>query len=87
MKSPYTAWDPVSGQPNDCDGPEHPEECVVIGPYGHWFDFACGPKTLPGTVAGPVMTWENGERKMFNIYPLCGVEAKYLSKHDSVTFR
>lgn len=83
-KSEFTLWDSASQQPNDCDGSE---ECVIIGPYGHWFDFSCGPKTKEGSDPGPVMTWENGERKMFNIYPLCGVEFKHLSDQDNKKWR
>lgn len=81
-KSEFLLWDVSSKQPNDCD---MIEDCVIVGPHGHWFDVPCsGPKTKPGSDPGPVMTWENGERKMFNIYPLCGVEMKYLRKTDSV---
>ena len=70
-KSDFTLWDQKSGQPNDHD---MFEDCVVMGPYGHWFDLPCsGPKTAPGTDPGPVMTWEDGERRMYNVYPLCGV--------------
>ena len=47
-------------RPDDCDGPEHPEECVFIGPFGAWYDFQCEPKDparltnrLTGTPADP----------------------------------
>ncbi|KAH3777568.1 hypothetical protein DPMN_179015 [Dreissena polymorpha] len=64
------------------------EDCVVMGPHGHWFDLPCsGPKTKRGSDPGPVMTWEDGTRKMFNVYPLCGVYAEYLSKHDTVIWK
>ncbi|XP_053400825.1 uncharacterized protein LOC123558892 [Mercenaria mercenaria] len=79
-KSNVLLWDVASGQPNDCD---MLEDCVIVGPYGHWFDVPCsGPKTKQGSDPGPVMTWENGKKKMFNIYPLCGVEMKYLNEND-----
>lgn len=81
-KSNFTLWDVRTGQPNDCD---MIEDCVIIGPYGHWFDVPCsGPKIKEGSDPGPVMTWEDEERKMFNIYPLCGVEMKYLRESDSI---
>jgi len=76
-KGEFTNWDPDSGQPNDYDGPEL---CVAIGPFGRWFDLTCGPKTAPGSDPGPVMTWEDGTRQVFNVYPLCGVEKKYLKQ-------
>lgn len=79
-KSNFTLWDVASEQPNDCG---MVEDCVIIGPHGHWFDVPCsGPKTKDGSDPGPVMTWEDGERKMFNIYPLCGVKMKYLRYDD-----
>lgn len=72
-------WHHESGQPNDCDGPGS-ETCMFMGPHGKWFDFACGPKgpiTKDGIVStptpGPEVTWENGERQMFNLQPLCGM--------------
>lgn len=77
-KSEYSNWDPDSEQPNDCLGEE---TCIVLGPHGYWFDFTCGPKTYPGADLGPVMTWEDGTRKEFNVYPMCGVALEH--KHHS----
>jgi alpha-ketoglutarate-dependent taurine dioxygenase len=64
-------WDGPSGQPNDCDGPGS-EPCIFVGPYGNWFDFACEKKTS----GGPEITWTDGTRKMYQLYPLCIVNSK-----------
>ncbi|XP_060082270.1 uncharacterized protein LOC132561589 [Ylistrum balloti] len=73
IKSEYTNWN--EEQPNDHDGPE---ECVVIGPFGNWYDLPCAPKTKEGTDPGPVITWEDGVRRKYNVFPLCGVKQTYL---------
>jgi hypothetical protein len=71
-------WHSPSGQPNDCDGPES-EKCIFMGPDSKWFDFACGPKD-PGinvynktVTPGPEVLWEDGIKRMYRIYPLCGL--------------
>ncbi|XP_033727523.1 uncharacterized protein LOC117316851 [Pecten maximus] len=69
-KSDYINWN--EDQPNDHDGPE---ECVVVGPFGTWFDLPCAPKTKKGSDPGPVITWEDGVRRKYNVFPLCGVKA------------
>ncbi|WAR25213.1 hypothetical protein MAR_010917, partial [Mya arenaria] len=76
-KSNFSLWDPPSGQPNDHN---MYEDCVVIGPYAHWFDLPCSGlcKNGPGLKSGPVMVWEDGKRHMFNVFPLCGVDMEYL---------
>ncbi|OWF54716.1 uncharacterized protein LOC110441476 [Mizuhopecten yessoensis] len=68
VKSEFTNWH--REQPNDHDGPE---VCLIMGPFGTWLDLACEPKTQPGADPGPVITWEDGVRRKFNVYPLCGV--------------
>lgn len=81
IKGSFTNWDPVSSQPNDHDGLE---DCVVIGPLGKWFDLPCsGPKTIPGADRAPVMLW-NGKSDMRNVYPLCGIERKFLSTNNKI---
>mmetsp|Transcript_134835 Transcript_134835/g.262603 ORF Transcript_134835/g.262603 Transcript_134835/m.262603 type:complete len:539 (+) Transcript_134835:39-1655(+) len=71
-------WHEPSGQPNDCDGPGS-EQCMFMGPDAKWFDFACQPKVplSNGTkkvTAGPEITWEDGVRHEYNIYPLCSLD-------------
>jgi len=83
-------WHVLSGQPNDCDGPNS-EECIFIGPKGAWFDFACAPKTPQEAIdasenqkaqlrvtAGPEIEWiEGSKRKIeYNVHPLCGMVVK-----------
>eukprot|EP00933_Yihiella_yeosuensis_P052852 TRINITY_DN50986_c0_g1_i1.p1 TRINITY_DN50986_c0_g1~~TRINITY_DN50986_c0_g1_i1.p1 ORF type:complete len:580 (+),score=85.28 TRINITY_DN50986_c0_g1_i1:41-1741(+) len=73
----WQMWHEPSGQPNDCDGPET-ETCMFMGPNARWFDFACAPKaagtSLNKTITpGPEITWEDGVRRMYNIFPLCGL--------------
>ena len=69
-------WDTRSGQPNDCDGPGS-EPCIFVGPGGHWFDFACGPKpAVAGATPGPEITWGD-TRRMFSIRPLCSVSREH----------
>jgi len=63
-------WDEASGNPNDHEGPE---TCIFVGPMGRWFDFTCEPKSSPGSDPGPVITWLDGSRKMYNVYPLCAI--------------
>lgn len=71
-------WHKPSSQPNDCDGPES-ERCMFMGPDARWFDFACRPKQAgvnrynQTVTPGPVVTWREGLRRQFNIYPLCGL--------------
>ena len=68
-------WHVPSGQPNDCDGPDS-EPCIMVGPRGAWFDFSCERKTRPGTTPGPEIAWaEGGDKVMYNVYPLCQVDA------------
>jgi len=49
------------------------EECVIMGPFGRWFDVPCEPKRIAGGDPGPAMDWEDGLRRSYNIFPLCGV--------------
>ena len=71
----FSDWDPDSGQPNDHGGHEG---CVVMGPRGKWFDLPCsGPKFWDPDNQAPVMTWEDGHRKMLNVFPLCGVARRH----------
>ncbi|XP_069106500.1 (S)-phenoxypropionate/alpha-ketoglutarate-dioxygenase-like [Argopecten irradians] len=72
-QSDYTNWNVE--QPNDHDGPE---ECVVIGPLGEWYDLPCAPKTKKGSDPGPVITWSDGIRRKYNVFPLCGVQKDYV---------
>eukprot|EP00164_Ancoracysta_twista_P019621 GFYU01034608.1.p1 GENE.GFYU01034608.1~~GFYU01034608.1.p1 ORF type:complete len:505 (+),score=148.19 GFYU01034608.1:126-1640(+) len=68
-------WHDESGQPNDCDGPQS-EPCLFVGAHGKWFDFACQAKTPSDdgkVTAGPEITWDDGSRRMYRIYPLCEV--------------
>lgn len=68
-------WHEPSGQPNDCDGPDAPETCMFMGPHARWFDFACQPKVPTANVtAGPEITWEDGSRRMYSLFPLCGLD-------------
>jgi len=71
-------WHEPSGQPNDCDGPDS-EKCMFMGPDSKWFDFSCSPK-VPGVnmynktiTPGPEVVWEDGIKRMYNIFPLCGL--------------
>ena len=69
-------WHEPSAQPNDCEGPDKPETCVFIGPDARWFDFSCEPKkadAAAGVTPGPEITWEDGVRREYDIYPLCGL--------------
>lgn len=84
VKSSITLWDAASEQPNNCDG--FHEECVIMGPYGHWFDVPCDAKVKNGKPEGPILSWEDGNRRMFNVYPLCGIELRHLTKHDNIVF-
>lgn len=80
-------WHGPSGQPNDCDGPES-EKCIFMGPNSRWFDFACGPKTEgvnmynKSVTPGPEVVWEDGIKRMYQIFPLCG-----LVLHDGEALR
>eukprot|EP00930_Biecheleria_cincta_P069874 TRINITY_DN57553_c0_g1_i1.p1 TRINITY_DN57553_c0_g1~~TRINITY_DN57553_c0_g1_i1.p1 ORF type:complete len:959 (-),score=102.88 TRINITY_DN57553_c0_g1_i1:82-2958(-) len=73
-------WHEPSGQPNDCDGPGS-ETCMFMGPHAKWFDFACQPKVpIAGSAKvptpGPEVTWEDDVRRMYNLYPACGLLLK-----------
>ena len=93
--SSYRPWDAASNQPNDCDGPESPETCVFLGPFGAWFDFACQPKDpakltnimngMPADPA-PVVLWEDGSREPHNIYSLCQLVLPKDANVESVVF-
>ncbi|OWF45165.1 uncharacterized protein LOC110457383 [Mizuhopecten yessoensis] len=73
IKSEFTNWN--EGQPNDNDGPE---ECVMVGPFGAWYDIPCAPNSKEGADPGPVITWEDGVRRKYNVFPLCGVKEVHL---------
>lgn len=75
-------WDGPSGQPNDCDGPGT-EPCMFVGPFGNWFDFACDRKKPPST-PGPEITWTDGKRKMYNLYPLCMVDTHKMQHYPGM---
>jgi alpha-ketoglutarate-dependent taurine dioxygenase len=79
-------WHAPSGQPNDCDGPGS-EPCMFVGPEGAWFDFACARKTKEGTTPGPEVTWSDGVRRMYNLYPLCQVPAERLGRGEAEAHR
>ena len=65
----FSNWDPE--QPNDHGGYE---DCLILGPFAKWYDIPCsGPKFHDPENMAPVVVWEDGVRKMRNIYPLCGV--------------
>ncbi|KAK3092843.1 hypothetical protein FSP39_007816 [Pinctada imbricata] len=73
-KGHFANWDPE--QPNDHGGYE---DCVVLGPFAKWYDLPCsGPKLHDKANMAPVIVWEDGIRKMLNVYPLCGVPQKHL---------
>jgi hypothetical protein len=76
--APGWPWHADSGQPNDCDGPGT-ETCIFMGPNGKWFDFACAakvPDLEKGRTPGPEITWEDGSRREYDIFPLCGLYIK-----------
>jgi hypothetical protein len=71
---PYP-WHTPSGQPNDCDGPGT-ETCMFMGPDAKWFDFACQPKvanSTAGVTPGPEIKWDGHQKRMYELYPLCGM--------------
>eukprot|EP00040_Diaphanoeca_grandis_P015938 m.81932 g.81932 ORF g.81932 m.81932 type:complete len:509 (-) comp25472_c0_seq2:381-1907(-) len=81
-------WHLPSGQPNDCDGPGS-ETCMFIGPNGAWFDFACGPKLVEeGTTqtAGPEVTWREGYRREFSVFPLCQLKFQTPTQAEEAGF-
>jgi len=47
-----------------------------MGPHGKWYDLPCAPKTMKGADPGPTMLWEDGIRRGYNVYPLCGIMEK-----------
>ena len=82
-------WHTESGQPNDCDGPGS-EPCMFMGPNGRWFDFACAakaPSADAGTTPGPEITWRPGHRRMYSLFPLCGVAMQDTDAARAAGFR
>ena len=76
-KGSFSNWDSDSNQPNDHGGNEG---CVMIGAFGKWYDIPCsGPKFWDPENQAPVTVWEDGIRKMLNIFPLCGVPQNYVN--------
>ena len=50
-----------------------------------WFDLTCGPKIVPEidptADPGPTVTWEDGRRYKFNVYPMCGILKKDIPQY------
>ena len=55
----------------------------VCGARGSLVDFACARKTKEGTTPGPEVTWSDGVRRMYNLYPLCQVPAERLGEAEA----